>query len=76
MLSMKTSFITTLLVAFLGASSLAQAAKVDPKGARAECFRKAQEAANTAGFGANTGDRNAVGTDAYRQCCYKAGIRP
>jgi len=28
------------------------------------------------GFSANTADKNAMGQDAYRQCCFKAGINP
>ena len=27
------------------------------------------------GFNPTTADKNAAGLDAYRQCCYKAGIR-
>jgi len=52
------------------------AAKTNATAARAECFRKANEAVADQGFGANTSDKNAMGQDAYRQCCFKAGIRP
>jgi len=52
------------------------AAKTNATAARAECFRKANEAVAAQGFSANTSDKNAMGQDAYRQCCFKAGIRP
>jgi hypothetical protein len=65
-----------LHVPLLGAAIPAEAAKVDPKAARAECYRKANEAVQALGFSAKEADKNAAGTDAYRQCCYKAGIRP
>jgi len=72
---------TKSLVAFalfvpLMAAIPAQAAKMDSKAARAACFQKANEAVASQGFAANTADKNAVGLDAYRQCCQKAGIRP
>jgi len=76
MLRMRTLFAVALCVPFFGASLSAQAAKVDSRAARAECFRQAQAAVNALGFSPTTGDKNAVGMDAYRQCCYKAGIRP
>jgi hypothetical protein len=47
---------------------------MDPRAAHAECFSHA--AVNAIGFTPTTGDKNAVGMDAYRQCCYKMGIRP
>ena len=75
MLGIRTVFAVALVVPFFGALS-AEAAKVDPKAARAECFRQAQAAVNTIGFSPTTADKNAVGMDAYRQCCFKAGIRP
>jgi hypothetical protein len=65
-----------LLIPLLGVGIPAEAAKMDSRGARAECFRKANEAVQAIGFNPTTADKNAVGMDAYRQCCYKAGIRP
>jgi hypothetical protein len=76
MLNAKSLFALVLLVPLVGAAIPAQAAKSNSSAARAECFRKANEAVAAQGFAANTADKNAVGTDAYRQCCYKAGIRP
>jgi hypothetical protein len=75
MLKSKSLFALALLVPLLGAAIPAQAAK-DSSAARAECFRKANEAVAAQGFSANTADKNAMGQDAYRQCCFKAGIRP
>jgi hypothetical protein len=72
----KSLFALALLVPLVGAAIPAQAAKADSKAARAECFRKANEAVNAIGFSPTTADKNAVGMDAYRQCCYKAGIMP
>jgi hypothetical protein len=37
---------------------------------------KANEAVAAVGFSPTTADKNAVGLDAYRQFCFKAGIRP
>ena len=65
-----------VLASMLGIAVPAQAAKTNAAAARAECFRQANEAAANVGFSANTADRNAVGQDAYRKCCFKAGIRP
>jgi hypothetical protein len=68
-----------LVFPFIVASLPAQAAKTDIKAARAECFRKANEAANAAAAdmsSAGIAMRNAAGSDAYRACCYKVGIRP
>ena len=65
-----------LLVPLMGAAIPAQAAKMDSKAARAACFQKANEAVAAQGFSANTAEKNAMGLDAYRQCCQKAGIRP
>jgi hypothetical protein len=76
MLSTRTLFATALLVPFLGASFSAEAAKVDVKAARAECFRQANAAVASIGFNPTNADKNATGTDAYRECCRKAGIRP
>lgn len=76
MLNAKSLFALALLVPLVGVAMPAQAAKVDSKAARAECFRKANEAVNAIGFSPTTADKNAVGMDAYRQCCQKAGIRP
>ncbi len=53
-----------------------QANEANSTAARAECFRQANEAVAAQGVGANIGDKNAMGQDAYRQCCFKAGIRP
>jgi hypothetical protein len=69
-------FGAALLIPLLGAALPAEAAKTDAKAARAECFRQANAAVNSIGFSPTTGDKNAVGLDVYRQCCYKAGIRP
>jgi hypothetical protein len=76
MLKPKCLFAATLLIPLLGAAIPAEAAKMDPKAARAECFRQANAAVNSIGFSPTTADKNAAGLDAYRQCCYKAGIRP
>jgi hypothetical protein len=59
-------------------SQSAQAAKMDVRAARAECFRQANAAANTVslGFSGATAERQAYGMDAYRECCRKMGIRP
>jgi hypothetical protein len=74
MLNAKSLFALALLVPLVGVAMPAQAK--DSRGARAACFQKANEAVAAQGFAANTADKNAVGMDAYRQCCYKAGIRP
>jgi hypothetical protein len=83
MVRIQTFSAVALLLPFLASSLPAQAAKMDLRAARAECFRQANAAAN-----ANTGwasasadpagadERNACGTDAYRACCRKMGIRP
>jgi hypothetical protein len=76
MLGIRTAFAVALVVPFFGALLSAEAAKVDQRAARAECFRQAQAAVNAIGFSPTTADKNAVGMDAYRQCCFKAGIRP
>jgi hypothetical protein len=76
MLRMRTLFAAALLVPFFGASLSVEAAKMDPRAARAECFRQANAAVNAIGFNPTISDKNAVGMDAYRQCCYKMGIRP
>jgi hypothetical protein len=75
MLNTKSLVAFALLVPLMGAMP-AQAAKMDSKAARAACFQKANEAVAAQGFAANTADKNAMGMDAYRQCCQKAGIRP
>lgn len=73
----KSLFAFAVLVSLFGLAIPAEAAKsMNTSAARAECFRKANEAVAAAGIGANVGDKNAMGTDAYRQCCRKAGIRP
>jgi hypothetical protein len=76
MLSLKSLFAFAVLVALVGAAIPAEAAKSNSSAARAECFRKANEAVAAMGFSPTTSDKNAVGLDAYRQCCFKAGIRP
>ncbi len=76
MLNIKSLFAVAVLVPLLGAAIPAHAAKVDSKAARAACFQKANEAVAAQGVGATIGDKNAMGQDAYRQCCFKAGIRP
>ncbi len=79
MLSLKSLFAFAVLVPLLGAAipaEAAKAAKSNSTAARAECFRQANEAAAAQGVGANIGDKNAMGQAAYRQCCFKAGIRP
>jgi hypothetical protein len=48
MLCMRTLFSVALLVPFLATSLPARAAKMDLRAARAECFRKANDAANAA----------------------------
>jgi hypothetical protein len=75
MLNTKSLVAFALLVPLMGAVP-AQAAKMDSKSARAACFQKANEAVAAQGFSANTAEKNAMGLDAYRQCCQKAGIRP
>ena len=78
MLSLKALFAFAVLVPLVGATIPAEAAKSSSNttAARAECFRQAQAAVNAIGFNPTTADKNAVGQDAYRQCCFKAGIRP
>ena len=76
MIGIRTAFAVALVVPFFGALLSAEAAKGDQRAARAECFRQAQAAVNAIGFSPTTADKNAVGMDAYRQCCFKAGIRP
>ncbi len=90
MLNAKSLFAFAVLVPLLGAAIPAEAAKAtksnstaaraecfsNSTAARAECFRQANEAVAAQGVGANIGDKNAMGQDAYRQCCFKAGIRP
>jgi hypothetical protein len=81
MLSLKSLFAFAVLVPLVGAAipaeaAKAKAAKSNSTAARAECFRQANEAVAAQGVGANIGDKNTMGQDAYRQCCFKAGIRP
>jgi hypothetical protein len=79
MLSLKSLFAFAVLVPLVGAAipaEAAKAAKSNASAARAECFRQANEAVAAVGFNPTTADKNAVGQDAYRQCCFKAGIRP
>jgi len=79
MLSLKSLFAFAVLVPLVGAAipaEAAKAAKSNSTAARAECFRQANEAVAAVGFSAQNTDKNAVGQDAYRQCCFKAGIRP
>ena len=76
MLNAKSLFALALLVPLVGVAMPAQAAKTNSSAARAACFQKANEVVAAQGFAANTADKNAMGQDAYRQCCYKAGIRP
>jgi hypothetical protein len=75
-LNVRTLLALALILPFLGMTLSAQAAKMDARAARAECFRQAQAAVDTIGFSPTTADMNAEGLDAYRQCCYKMGIRP
>jgi len=75
MVNAKSLFSLAFVVPLLGVAIPAQAAK-NATAARAECFRKANEAVASQGFSANFADKNAMGQDAYRQCCFKAGIRP
>jgi hypothetical protein len=65
-----------ILAPILGATIPAEAAKKNSDAARAEYFRQANEAVANVGFNPTIADRNAVGQAAYRQCCFKAGIRP
>jgi hypothetical protein len=76
MIGIRAAFAVALVAPFFGALLSAEAAKGDQRAARAECFRQAQAAVNAIGFSPTTADKNAVGMDAYRQCCFKAGIRP
>jgi hypothetical protein len=76
MLNEKSLFALAVLVPILGATVPAEAAKTNATAARAECFRQANAAVANVGFSPNAADKNAVGLDAYRQCCFKAGIRP
>ena len=72
-------FALALFVPLVGLAMPAEAQKRDVNAIRAECFRKANEAAATAGIGAaagTTADRNAMGYSAYRACAQKNGIRP
>ena len=80
MLITRTHFAVALLLPLLGASFSAEAAKVDVKAARAECFRQANEAArSTVGMAsanpAAAVEGNAVGVDAYYSCLRRSGIR-
>ena len=75
MLRTKSLFALALL-ALVSAAIPAEAAKQNASAARAECFRKANEVVAAQGFSAGIADKNAMGQDAYRQCCFKAGIRP
>jgi len=72
----KAIFAFAVVIPLVAAAIPAQAAKMDAKAARAECFRQANAAVASQGFSPTTADKNAAGLDAYRQCCYKAGIRP
>jgi hypothetical protein len=76
MLNTKSLFAFALLIPLVGVAMPAQAAKTDSRAARAACFQKANEVVAAQGFSANTADKNAMGQDAYRQCCHKAGIMP
>lgn len=79
MLNAKLLFGLALLVPLLALAVPAEAQKRDVNAIRAECFRKANEAAGTAGVGAafgTTADRNAMGYSAYRACAQRNGIRP
>jgi hypothetical protein len=80
MFRLRTLFMVALFVPCFVVSQSAQAAKMDVRAARAECFRQANAAANAsmgASFGSGaTADRQAYGMDAYRECCRKMGIRP
>lgn len=74
MLNTKSLFALALIGPLLGVAIPAQAANSNVTAARAACFQKANEAASASGNG-NFADRNSMGQDAYRQCCFKAGIR-
>jgi hypothetical protein len=70
------------LLPFLATSLSAQQAKpmTKERAARAECFRQAQQAAqSTVGMAsanpAAAAEGNAVGSDAYYACIRKAGLR-
>jgi hypothetical protein len=67
MLCMRTLVSVALLVPFLATSLPAKAAKMDVSSARAECFRKANEAASAASGAAESpaaqSERQAVGMD-------------
>jgi hypothetical protein len=76
MLNPKSLFALAVLAPILGATIPAEAATTNSAAARTECFRQANEAVTNAGFSPTTADKNAVGLAAYRQCCFKAGIRP
>jgi len=76
MLRTRSLFAFAILIPLVGATIPAEAAKTDAAAARAACFQKANEAAAAVGFSATGADKNAMGQDAYRQCCFKAGIRP
>jgi hypothetical protein len=72
-------FGVALLAPLLGLAVPAEAQKKDVNAIRAECFRKANEAAGGTGIGAAAGspaDRNTAGYSAYRACAQKNGIRP
>jgi hypothetical protein len=74
MLNTKTILGIALLAPLLGVAG--RGSKMDAEAAHAECFRQANAAVPAQGFSANTADKNAAGLDAYRQCCFKAGIKP
>jgi hypothetical protein len=73
-------FAIALLVPFLASSLPAQAAKMDVRAIRAECFRQANEAARAqvgmaSANPAASAEGNAIGADPYYACIRKAGLR-
>jgi hypothetical protein len=73
-------FAIALLVPFLASSLPAQAAKMDVRAIRVECFRQANEAARArvgmaSANPAASAEGNAIGADAYYACIRKAGLR-
>ena len=82
MLNMRGLLAVALLHPFFATSLSAQQAKpmTKERAARAECFRQAQQAAQSAigvasANPAAAAEGNAVGSDAYYACIRKAGLR-
>jgi hypothetical protein len=76
MLSLKSLFAFAVLVPLLGAAIHSRGGEGDKNQLHCGTCRQANEAVAAQGVGANIGDKNAMGQDAYRRCCFKVGVRP